>query len=229
MANACPLSNLHCKHCQSKGLPCRGHVDQTCFDLHPERRSGHYNNSVPRYPARSADFASPGSSGVAHNRDEPVIAAMVTKIVADAFSQMRLQQSELAFVGCALAADNRSAAAIAARPTRERQLPIRFREPSPSADHNRQGRPEASRLPLGHHTTAEPDATAVEPPISHKEEVLTLLDTAQLSLERARRRVVVMDSLPPPPPSQPAANDTNVSLLAAANAAMHQYFEEDTS
>ena len=36
LANACTHAELQCHHCQSKGLPGRGHLDRTCFALHPE-------------------------------------------------------------------------------------------------------------------------------------------------------------------------------------------------
>ena len=127
---------------------------------------------------------------VAPDLDERISAATV-KAVTEAIAQLRSQNQDFAFVGCALT--NIAAATIdpAARPSRDRQLPLRYRQQLPSAaDHYRVGRPDISHLPFGHERVSSPVGEHASSDISalpsEAAEVLTLLDSAQLSLERAR-------------------------------------------
>ena len=68
----------------------------------------------------------------------------------------------------------------------------------------------------------------MEVPASEKEEILTLLDTIQLSAERARRRVVVMDSRPAQPTSAAAIASANAHALELANKETRRHFEDDS-
>ena len=175
LANACHHVDLQCGHCQSKGLPGRGHMDRTCFALHPELILSYRR---PRNPVgHVAPTFAVAPTVAAPAPPEPDIDARIETALSAALSRIQTQNSDFAFVGCTLV----NTAATAPRPVRSRQLPARFRQPlPPAADHNRAGRPDVSRLPLGHRRSAPipPDLPDLGPPASEESDVLTLLDSS---------------------------------------------------
>ena len=213
LANACPHSDSQCRHCESKGLPGRGHTEEMCFHLHPELKNNRQGASAPRLPVGLVAPTFDGEAVASSNFDERVAAA-----VASALSQMHLQNNDFSFVGCALTA----AAAVdpdhPQRPVRERVVPVRFRHPLPeAADHNRAGRPNVSRLPLGHERRQQLIETEdAARPGSAGTDILTFMDTAQVALERARRRVVILHSQNPSSVAPAVVAATDIDLLTDA-------------
>ena len=234
LANACPqMSNMRCSHCQAKGFQGRGHTDRTCFELHPELRPAripdrgrvtNVNQVATVQPALASTSASatPSPAPQSPSLDD------IIKAVAAAFPQLRTRDPEFEYVGCALVPTASPTTDDSGRPVRDRQPPLRFRDPSPAADHNRAGRRHSSTLPMGHQRVPEEELPEL-PPLSETAEVLALLDTARLSLERAFKRVAVMDSRQSQPvqPMVPTATAT-AAFKAWADAEADRHFNDES-
>ena len=233
LANACPQTDLQCHHCQSQGNAGRGHTDESCFILHPELRQIRRQKAAINHAASS--IASPQSSSSASSEAITVdtvraaASAAAMEAVDAAFARLRMQNADNAFVGCAFTAQANTATETATRPVRDRQLPTRFRDLSPTADHNRVGRPDVSRLPLGHDRLADSSDVASELNISEEDDIMVQFDVIALATERGRRRLAVLNSrrtiVPPTVVDSPApVSSATLTTYRDAQKAMLQHF-----
>lgn len=162
-ANRCPLPphKLVCTHCTSQGKSGQGHVEKSCFLLHPHLRpprsagqgsgkpfaasAGPANpTSNPSAPPAAPNPLVSGSGGLSEEQFQRLLVKLEQVQVAKLARQDDYEYGSCALVGAAAAP---AASTRQLRPAAVRQLPQRYRELPAEADHNRVGRPRLNVYP----------------------------------------------------------------------------------
>ena len=202
-----PPTKLVCTHCVSQGRPGQGHLIKSCFSLHPHLR-----------PQRSAGQGSGRALAASAGPCKPHLGSLLLPQPADtdSVSGSGTLSDEQLPSSCPNWSRHSwpqwpimMTTTTAVAPWRGAQLPRQLRPRSyvqqqhanyhgvirelpAEADHNRVGRPPPERLPLGFlrvNASEQPDSEGELSPSDELPDALNCLQSAQMYLHRAMKRV----------------------------------------